>query len=363
MQNITKNQNLIQLGKSLGFQKCIWGYIEGLYDSSISDSFEALLGALYIDKGFGKTASFIQEILVSPIIKNLQREYNVKSAHSFETSHYGENQYRKVEEFERNILEFTFKNKNILIECLTISENSTNLERFRQVGISVIKFIINHYLYFKFPKDDEGMLSKRKTFLLNSSSFQKVSEKMKLKSYAFISKNSKDFTSESLFQALVGAIYFEFGFKQDDQILDINGGIIFKHLIADHQEEILNQDMGDSKSKFQILIQKKFNQLPNYELIGKSHDYFLTGVSISNQLLCIGEGKTKKESEFNCSERFFSIIDQDILKINDKDQFLNIIKKKIEIFTLKDFNRQLTVTNMDLFNIISKYSESDSIKK
>ena len=86
-------------------------------------------------------------------------------------------------------LNYTFNNSDLLIEALTHKsfKKPYNNERLEFLGDAVLNLIVGEYLYKKFPKSDEGALSKMRASLVNEKSFMEFAHLIDLGEYIFIS--------------------------------------------------------------------------------------------------------------------------------------------------------------------------------
>ncbi|MBK0382190.1 ribonuclease III [Pedobacter sp. SD-b] len=70
---IVRRANLNQLGRKLGFDQLIEFDVKAInvsakYSSLLGDAFEALVGAVYLDKGYGFTKEFLTQRIIKPHI-------------------------------------------------------------------------------------------------------------------------------------------------------------------------------------------------------------------------------------------------------------------------------------------------------
>lgn len=97
--------------------------------------------------------------------------------------------------------------------CVELQPESN--ERLEYLGDSVIGMIISSYLYHRYPKQNEGFLTKIKTKLVRTSMLSKFSLCIGLDKHLLISKHVEDICEgrtnerilEDTFEAFVGALY------------------------------------------------------------------------------------------------------------------------------------------------------------
>ena len=128
------------------------------------------------------------------------------------------NDYSKLEK----CLDYQFKNKDLIIEALTHKsfKKPYNNERLEFLGDAVLNLIVGEYLFTKFPKSNEGELSKIRASLVNETGFTRLANEIKLGDFIYIStaeERNKGRTKASIlsdaFEAIMGAIYLESGLE------------------------------------------------------------------------------------------------------------------------------------------------------
>jgi len=200
-------------------------------------------------------------------------------------------------------LNYKFKRDDLITEALTHKsyKKSYNNERLEFLGDAVLDLIVGEYLFKKFPKEDEGVLSKIRASLVNEKGFTKLALNINLGDSLLISgaeENNKGRTKPSLlsnaFEAVIGAIYLESGLKVTADIAT--------RLIEEAYETIdLNSLSKDFKTALQELTQADFGETPNYKLIrafGPDHKKeFEIAVELQNRVIASALGRSKKEAQ------------------------------------------------------------------
>ncbi|MBI4055619.1 MAG: ribonuclease III [Elusimicrobia bacterium] len=176
------------------------------------------------------------------------------------------------------------------------SGNSLHNERLEFLGDSVLSVVVAHYLFQRFPRWDEGRLSKLKSLLVSRSSLAEWARKLDLGTYLRLSpgeSSSGGRERESLlanvFEAVLGAMFLEKGLEPVEKL-------VRKYL--DPKKRFVETD---HKSKLQEMVQSRYQTLPAYTVlgaIGPDHDKtFETEVRLKKKRVGIGSGKSKKEAE------------------------------------------------------------------
>ncbi len=200
-------------------------------------------------------------------------------------------------------LGYTFKNKQLIIEALTHKSDKKpyNNERLEFLGDAVLDLIVGEYLFNKFPKSNEGILSKIRASLVNESGFTLLARAIDLGSYIYLSpaeENNNGRNKPSLlsnaFEAVIGAVYLEAG-------LDTAKKIAIDLLEAAHPKIDLDTLSKDYKTALQELTQATHGVTPQYELLGSSgpdhKKEFEIAVRLNDETIASARGKSKKEAQ------------------------------------------------------------------
>ncbi len=200
-------------------------------------------------------------------------------------------------------LNYTFKNKQLIIEALTHKsyKKPYNNERLEFLGDAVLDLIVGEYLFSKFPNSNEGILSKIRASLVNESGFTLLAKAINLGEYIFLSpaeENNNGRNKPSLlsnaFEALIGAVYLEAG-------LSVAKEISVKLLEESHPKIDLQSLSKDYKTALQELTQATHGVTPVYELLnasGPDHKKeFEIAVVLNDKAIATAQGKSKKEAQ------------------------------------------------------------------
>jgi len=197
-------------------------------------------------------------------------------------------------------INYKFKDKQLIIEALTHKsyKKPYNNERLEFLGDAVLDLIVGEYLFKKFRKKDEGVLSKIRASLVNESGFAKLAQVINLGDYLFLSpaeENNKGRKKSSLlsnaFEALIGAVYLDAGLEEAQKIST--------KLLEDTYPVIdLDTLCKDYKTSLQELTQATHGVTPQYQLVstkGPDHDKtFEVAVVLNDKTIGKATGKSKK---------------------------------------------------------------------
>ena len=215
-------------------------------------------------------------------------------------------------------LGYEFKDKKLLIEALTHKsyKQPYDNERLEFLGDAVLDLVVGEYLYKKFPKSDEGKLSKIRASLVNEEGFNKLANVLKLGDYIFLSnaeENNDGRTKPSLlsnaFEAVMGAIYLEAGLQKVQDITI--------KLIEENYEDIsLDSLFRDYKTTLQELTQAHFGVTPEYKLVGsRGPDHkkeFEVAVMVENKEYAKAVGKSKKIAQQEAAFKAIEILQKEL---------------------------------------------------
>ena len=174
-------------------------------------------------------------------------------------------------------------------------------ETFEFLGDSVLGFVIGDLLFQRFPKLDEGALSKIKAYLVSATSLASKAREYGMGDVIYLGigeeksgGRKKDSLLANLFEAVIAAIYLDAGIEPARALIErsFRGDI----------DRIDSDDLlfHDYKTALQELAQGKGLPLPEYTVIdevGPDHDKrFIVEVKVGS-LTRRGEGTSKKEAQ------------------------------------------------------------------
>ena len=207
----------------------------------------------------------------------------------------------ELKHFEKR-LQYTFGNTYYLEKSLTHrsiqDHHAGNYERLEFLGDAIIDQVVSNWLFIKYPKSDEGTLTKKRSSLVNRNFLSMLGTNLKVMTVVRIeqSVNTKDpkviaNISADVYEAIVGAIYLDGGFHEASKF-------ITKTLcLSAHLAE------EDQNYKGQLIEYCHSNNLPTPQFnIVKSHGeehkkIFIINVIISPKQTWRGVGSTKKSAE------------------------------------------------------------------
>jgi ribonuclease-3 len=210
---------------------------------------------------------------------------------------------KQLEELQKG-LNVKFMHLNLLNQALTHASyaksfNKKNIpynEKLEFLGDAVLELVIVEYLFKKYPRFDEGKLSKSRSMIVSEEALSHYARKANIGPYILISEDQKGIQSQDAlladtYEAIIGALYLDRGLRTvRDFILN---------MLTKEEKKI--KKMRDFKSCLQEYTQSLYKCLPQYELvqeIGPDHyKTFKVRVMVGGEILGEGAGSTKRKAE------------------------------------------------------------------
>jgi ribonuclease-3 len=193
-------------------------------------------------------------------------------------------------------------------ECIPIQENSN--ERLEWLGDGILQSVVASYLWKRYPKQDEGFLTKIRSKLVKTESLSKFAKYFGFEEFIIISKHIEENCNgrnnshilEDSFEAFIGAMFIDFGDKNEST----GFGICRKFIInvieecVDFTDLIINDD--NFKDQLMRFYQKNFNgKFPLYheEMFDEENKIFHMYVThpLTNKIVGKGRAQSKKKAE------------------------------------------------------------------
>ena len=180
--------------------------------------------------------------------------------------------------------------------CTKDNPEVVNNERLEFLGDSILKLVFSEYLYERFPKKDEGILTQYRARLISDSVLAEIGyilgfdKTLKVGSSLKKKKYPKSIIGDAV-EAYIGATYLDQGYKAAQEF------------ILDNWTPLIDKSIQDSiksnyKAELQDKIQKKYAVQPKYKILkeeGPPHSRkFEVGVFLDDKLLGTGLGDSKK---------------------------------------------------------------------
>ena len=207
---------------------------------------------------------------------------------------------------------YQFHNPLLLQRALTHSSyaNENRMqsnERLEFLGDSVLSIIVSDYIFHKFTKVDEGILTKLRAALVCEQSLAEVAKKIQLGNLIFLGHGEENTGGRhrpsvvsDAFEAVLASIYLDGGMDAARQWL--------LRLMSDEIEDARQgRIFSDYKSRLQETCQKGIRGKVTYKTIaesGQDHNkQFTVQVFIDEIPYEIGKGGSKKDAEQKAAQK------------------------------------------------------------
>jgi ribonuclease-3 len=175
---------------------------------------------------------------------------------------------------------------------------AVNNERLEYLGDAVLGSIVADYLYNRFPRKDEGFLTQMRSRIVNRSFLTQLTFKLGLHHYINSNTNSVNESSHifgDVFEALIGAIYLDAGFK------GVKKFIVRKVLSIHVDVNALERSNNNYKSQL-IEWGQKFKKCVEFDTHenqdgGREKLPFTSIIKVDGIVAGKGEGYSKKEAQ------------------------------------------------------------------
>ena len=173
-------------------------------------------------------------------------------------------------------------------------------ERLEFLGDAVLELVVTEYLYATYP-NPEGDLTNWRSALVKGQMLASVAQELEIGDLLYLSKGEEKSGGKSralilanTFEALIGAIYLDLGYKESQKFIT--------HNLLGRLPEILEKGWHvDSKSRLQELSQDQLGITPNYRVLserGPDHaKEFTVGVFLAEKHIGQGAGNSKQAAE------------------------------------------------------------------
>ncbi len=204
---------------------------------------------------------------------------------------------------------YVFKDETLIQLALTHrSKGNTNNERIEFLGDSIVNFTIAEALYLKFPKADEGKLSRLRADMVRGTTLAEIARDFELGEFLLLGSGelkSGGYNRESILadvvEAIIGAIYLDSGMDAvQERILSW-----YKTRLDNLSEDKV---VKDAKTRLQEHLQKNQNRLPKYDVVeisGQAHDQKFKVSCRVEKLpeVTVGIGSSRRFAEQSAAEK------------------------------------------------------------
>ena len=212
------------------------------------------------------------------------------------------------------IIHYTFHDPSLMIMALTHrSFSSQHNERLEFLGDSVLSFLIANELFKRFPRIDEGDLSRLRAQLVKESSLSHIALSIGLGDFIRLGEGelkSAGWRRPSIladtFESIIGAIYLDGGIESAQQFV-----LRFFDMQLNEIDPKLIQK--DAKTLLQELLQSKKSDLPIYTVVsieGEAHSQTFTIECLikKSNIKTQGVGNSRRIAEQEAASKAYQLM-------------------------------------------------------
>jgi len=201
-------------------------------------------------------------------------------------------------------LGYQFHDRELLRSALTHASGANHRlasnERLEFLGDAILGAVVCELLFQRFPRFQEGELTRIKSAVVSRQACARISAKLGLNEFLIVGKGVTNTPTippsilSDVFESLIAAIYLDGG-------TDPVQAFISEHLLPEIDSNVSNGKDENYKSSLQQYSQKWFGAPPSYELVDeKGPDHaknFCISAIVDNQHYTAAWGVNKKEAE------------------------------------------------------------------
>ena len=212
------------------------------------------------------------------------------------------------------IIHYTFQDASLMMMALTHrSFNAQHNERLEFLGDSILSFLVAQELYQRFPKIDEGDLSRLRAQLVKESSLSSIATSMGLGDFIQLGEGelkSAGWRRPSILadtlEAMIGAIYLDAGIEPAHQFVLR----FFEKQLNEIDPKLIQKD---AKTLLQELLQSQKSDLPIYTVVsieGEAHSQSFTIECIikKSNIKTQGIGQSRRIAEQEAASKAYQLM-------------------------------------------------------
>ena len=215
-------------------------------------------------------------------------------------------------------INYEFKNLAYLKQALTHrSASNDNNERFEFLGDSILSFVIANALFERFPDEPEGKLSRLRSFLVKGDMLADIALELQLGDYLYLGQGelrSGGFRRASILadalEAVIAAVFLDSGIAPAQ-------ALILRLYDTRLNDDTLQNNLKDDKTRLQEFLQAAKKSLPAYELVqveGDEHDQvFHIDCSVQGfSLITKGAGSSRRKAEQEAALQMYLYLKENV---------------------------------------------------
>lgn len=211
-------------------------------------------------------------------------------------------------------ISYNFTDQRLLLQALTHrSAKGAHNERLEFLGDSILGFIIAETLYQRFPKENEGVLTRMRSSLVKGVTLAEIARGFDLGEHLILGPGElksgghrRESILEDAVEAIIGAVYL------DSNIEECKALVL--HWFAKRLDAIRpGQEQKDPKTRLQEYLQGRQIPLPQYEVIdtsGQSHNQEFTVRCTTSEIDTdvVTKGTSRRKAEQAAAQKVLELI-------------------------------------------------------
>ncbi len=206
-------------------------------------------------------------------------------------------------------INYEFNDLSLLKQALTHrSAHHKHNERLEFLGDAILGSVIATALYEKFPKADEGQLSRLRAFLVKEKALSELANELNFSQFLILGSGelkSGGFRRASIlsdtFEAIIGAVLIDSDYHTTQQT-------ILNMYLKKLSELSLDRAEKDPKTKLQEWLQARSHNTPVYDVVrssGKDHDktYWVKCSLVYKDIKVEGFGASRRKAEQDAASK------------------------------------------------------------
>ncbi|EHI70300.1 ribonuclease III [Streptococcus ictaluri] len=221
---------------------------------------------------------------------------------------------KKLKELLKESFAISFTDKSLLETAFTHTSyanehrllNISHNERLEFLGDAVLQLIISEYLFDKYPKKNEGDMSKLRSMIVREESLAGFSRFCSFDTHIKLGKGeeksggrNRDMILGDLFEAFLGALLLDKGVDEVRRFLN--------QVMIPQVEQGNFEKVKDYKTSLQELLQSNGDITIDYQVISESGPahakQFEVAIFVNDSIISKGLGKSKKMAEQNAAKK------------------------------------------------------------
>ncbi|ADE13901.1 ribonuclease III [Nitrosococcus halophilus Nc 4] len=202
-----------------------------------------------------------------------------------------------------------------LLRCAITHRSAAkeNNERLEFLGDSILNFLIAEFLYIRFPKAQEGKLSRLRATLVKGETLAELARELEIGDHLILGPGelkSGGYRRTSIladaFEAVIGAVYLDGGLEACRKLV----ASLYEDRLEALTSEVL---LKDPKTRLQEYLQARQLPLPDYRVSavrGEAHDQVFQVECIINDTFpsVVGTGRSRRKAEQDAATQALELL-------------------------------------------------------